>query len=114
MGQSPKPGIWGCTLRSVLTDDLTHCYICGAPYPQIHHIFFGRANRKKSEHDGCIVPLCIAHHTQGRDAVHLNRTVDLRLKQAAETEWIEEEIRRGMTEDQALKAFRFRYGKSWL
>ena len=35
-----------------------------------HHIMFGTANRKKSEHYGLWVYLCVAHHEYGPDAVH--------------------------------------------
>ena len=55
-------------LKSIITRDLEHCYLCGAPNPQIHHIFNG-ANKKKSEKYGLIMPLCMNHHT-GDDGVH--------------------------------------------
>ena len=54
--------------KSIITQDLEHCYLCGAPEPQIHHIFNG-ANMKKSEKYGLIMPLCMNHHT-GDDGVH--------------------------------------------
>ena len=54
--------------KSIITQDLEHCYLCGAPEPQIHHIFNG-ANKKKSEKYGLIIPLCMYHHT-GDDGVH--------------------------------------------
>ena len=40
-----------------------------------HHIMFGIANRKKSEHFGLWVYLCVPHHEYGPDAVHSNRDV---------------------------------------
>lgn len=40
-----------------------------------HHIMFGIANRKKSEHFGLLVYLCVPHHEYGPDAVHSNRDV---------------------------------------
>lgn len=94
---------------------MTHCYICGRPYPEIHHIFSGTADRKKSDEDGCIVPLCLTHHRLGEDAAHRNRTTNLRLKQIAETEWIEQRVREwGLSEETAKRNFIIRYGKSWL
>lgn len=55
-------------MESIITSDLTHCYYCGAPYPQIHHVMNG-ANKKKSEKYGLIVGLCLNHHT-GAEGVH--------------------------------------------
>ena len=69
--------------KSIITDDLEHCYICGSPYIHIHHIFYGTANRKISDHCGCIVPLCQAHHT-GNKGVHFDRDLDLFFKRLAQ------------------------------
>ena len=55
-------------LKSIITQDLEHCYLCGAPNPQIHHIFNGSMKRK-SERFGLIMPLCMNHHT-GPEGVH--------------------------------------------
>lgn len=55
-------------LKSIITNDLEHCYFCGAPEPQIHHIFNG-AMKRKSEKYGLIMPLCMNHHT-GPEGVH--------------------------------------------
>lgn len=55
-------------LKSIITNDLEHCYLCGAPYPQIHHIF-NFPNKTKSEKYGLIMPLCMNHHT-GDEGVH--------------------------------------------
>lgn len=46
-----------------------------------HHIMFGIANRKKSEHFGLWVYLCVPHHEYGPDAVHSNRDVRILLCQ---------------------------------
>ena len=56
---------------SVITDDLEHCFICGSPYVEIHHIF-GGANRKNSELYGLFVPLCHRHHNEPPAGVHFN------------------------------------------
>ena len=54
--------------KSIITSDLDHCYLCGAPYPQIHHIFNG-SMKAKSEKYGLVMPLCMNHHT-GAEGVH--------------------------------------------
>ena len=63
---------------SILTNDLKHCYICGKPNPQLHEIYYG-VNRKNSMKYGCVVPLCLNHHT-GYDGVHNKSTLDKQLK----------------------------------
>jgi len=63
---------------SILTNDMTKCYICGKPKNAIHEIYFGK-NRINSMKYGCCVPLCSNHHT-GKIGVHNNIELDLQLK----------------------------------
>ena len=49
-------------MEAIITNDMEHCYICGKPYPQMHHIM-NKYDKKKSEKYGLIVPLCLTHHT---------------------------------------------------
>lgn len=65
--------------NSILTNNMSKCYICGISNPEIHHIYFGK-NRNNSTKYGCVVPLCYAHH-RGNSGVHHNHQLDLRLKQ---------------------------------
>jgi hypothetical protein len=69
--------------KSVIFDDMEHCFVCGQPYPQHHHIFGGTANRKVSDRYGYIAPLCREHHT-GNAGVHFNKPLDLHLKKLAQ------------------------------
>lgn len=68
---------------SILTDDMNHCYLCGKYVSaergnrNIHEVFFGSANRKKSITWSCCVPLCIECHNR----VHHDHDVDWKLKQ---------------------------------
>lgn len=64
---------------SILTNDLTKCYVCGMPKQELHEIYFGK-NRSNSIIFGCVVPLCYEHH-RGKTGVHNNHELDLRLKQ---------------------------------
>jgi len=58
------------------------CYICGAAgYMEEHHVFYGSANRKKSEKWGVKVHLCYRHHRDLMDGVHGNAKLDRWLKQ---------------------------------
>lgn len=64
---------------SILTNDLSKCYICGMPRQELHEIYFGK-NRTNSMLYGCVVPLCYEHH-RGNKGVHNNHDLDLKLKQ---------------------------------
>ena len=69
------------------------CYLCvllegNYAYQTVedHHIFFG-PNRRNSEIHGFKVNLCIRHHREGKEAVHLNRENDLILKRKCQAEY---------------------------
>ena len=47
--------------KSILTDDYDHCYVCGMPAVDYHHIMHG-ADKKLSEELGLMVPLCRKCH----------------------------------------------------
>ena len=95
----------GKKLSSVLAKDLSACLICGRP-AEIHHVFFGSANRAISERYGYIVPLCPEHHRTGEFAVHRNRCADLMIKQGAQKHF---EAHVGSREE-FIKIF----GRSWI
>lgn len=69
--------------KSIIVDDMEHCYVCGSPYIQIHHCIYGVANRKLSDKYGLVVPLCCEHHT-GNAGVHRNKDLDLHLKKLSQ------------------------------
>ena len=70
-------------LKSVLTDDLEHCYITGSSHVAIHHVFPGTGRRKLCDKYGFIVPLEPSIHNMSRVSVHNNPNtgIDLQLKQ---------------------------------
>ena len=72
---------------SILTNDLTRCYLCGKPKDHLHEIYFGK-NRINSMKYGCVVPLCYSCH-QGTNGVHHNHQVDIRLKQICQKKFQE-------------------------
>lgn len=76
---------------SLFTEDLNHCYVCGRPYPQIHHIM-NSANKAKSEEYGLILPLCLNHHT-GAEGVHTKPEKMLACRQMAQRKFEEEHSR---------------------
>lgn len=58
---------------------LDECYVCHTTNTEIHEVFYGTANRKKSIKYGCCVGLCHEHHL-GRDGVHFDKELDMKLK----------------------------------
>ena len=47
--------------KSVFTNDLTKCIMCGKPKDNLHEIFMGK-NRQNSMKYGFVIPVCIEHH----------------------------------------------------
>ena len=90
-----------------LLQDKEVCYRCGTTQDlQLHHIFYGTANRKLSDIDGCVVYLCQRHHT-GAQGVHFNKKIDLTLKARCELAWLE-------YYDKTIDDFIARYGRNYL
>lgn len=70
--------------KSILTNDLTRCYLCGKPKNHLHEVFFGK-NRVNSMKYACVVPLCAFCHTK----VHSQVQLDLQLKKVCQKAFIE-------------------------
>lgn len=68
--------------KSIITDDMEFCIICGRPRQAIHHVYYGTALRKISDKHGFVVPLCNDHHT-GANGVLL----DQKIKQYAQRKY---------------------------
>ena len=65
--------------KSIITDKMDVCLICGSyANIQVHHVFAGK-NRSNSTKYGLVVPLCMYHHTgsnlsvHGKDGAKLNK-----------------------------------------
>ena len=96
-------------MRSIITNDLGHCFVCGASENlHLHHTIFG-SKRKKADEDGLIVPLCIYHHTGSNVAVHCKdgKKLDDYLKRISEESWL---IYYDKTKEEFIK----RYGRNYL
>lgn len=70
-------------MKSILSD-VKRCYVCGSYPVHRHHIFYGTANRKKSEQYGCWIYLCPRHHNMSNEGVHFNKNLDLAIKRQCE------------------------------
>ena len=76
-------------MKSILQENTEYCFVCGRYGTEIHHVFFGSANRKLAEKYNCVIGLCYAHH-RGNKGVHFNKELDLMLKQYAQRRFEEE------------------------
>lgn len=92
--------------QSVLVDDMSKCIVCEVPYPEVHHIFFGVANRPISDKYGYVLPLCNKHHTGSAECPHRNRAIDLAYKTMAQEHFEEHKGNRA--------AFIALFGQSYL
>lgn len=88
--------------KSLLTDDLEHCYICGREALQYHHMI-GAHNRKHATEDGLWIPVCLECHIRIHNE-HSQR-LNYRLKEEAQSAYEQTHSR---------DDFRRRYGKSYL
>lgn len=90
---------------------MNECFLCGkngwSDKLDRHHIF-NKHNRNKSEKYGLVVYLCHNEcHIFGKNAVHNNRDVDLKLKQYGQQKAMEEQ---GWSKEDFIKIF----GKNYL
>jgi hypothetical protein len=73
--------------KSIITNE-KECFICMNTLDlHKHHIFYGYANRKISERDGCWVYLCPRHHNMSNEGVHMNKPFDIMLKKYCQEKW---------------------------
>lgn len=73
-------------MKSILQQN-KHCWVCGNPYTEEHHVIYGTGKRELSEKYGLKVYLCYIHH-RGKDGVHSgNKTLDIALKKYAQIQF---------------------------
>lgn len=83
------------------------CFVCKTRQGlHKHHVFYGTANREKSEQYGLTVWLCGRHHNMSDEGVHFNKELDDKLKKHAQRKF---ESTHGNRE-----AFRMIFGKSFI
>lgn len=81
-------------MKSILQDK-KECWYCKTTYNlNLHHIFYGNANRKISDKNGFVVYLCTYHHT-GTYGVHGKKGNDrnIELKQICQKKYEENHTR---------------------
>lgn len=93
-------------MKSVL-QERKECIVCETALDlHCHHVFYGTANRKKSEQYGYKIWLCSRHHNMSDEGAHFNGRMALALKQMAQEHF---EGHYGSRSD-----FIHEFGKSWL
>ena len=75
-------------MKSILQENTEYCFVCGRYGTEIHHVFYGTANRKLAEKYKLVVGLCYEHH-RGNTGVHFNKELDLTLKRFAQQKFEE-------------------------
>ena len=72
-------------MKSIITDDLTTCYICGGRATEKHHVMHGYSgkDRKLSEQYGLYVGLCPKCH-RGAQGVHADIEKNRKLQRDAQ------------------------------
>jgi len=91
----------------MITNYTDYCIFCGKRKDDDHHLVFGIANRKLSDEDDLIVPVCRECH----EFLHKHDKVSRIIGQLA---YEKQKCADGFTEEAARESFRIRYGKSYL
>ena len=100
---------------SIITPHLDKCYICGSKLKiEKHEVFYGVKNRPLSIEDGMVIPLCNYHHNSSNQGVHKNKELDIKLKQIAQTIWMNTYCDKTLSKNKQIEQFIKRYGQNYL
>ena len=104
--------------KSIITEYMNYCLVCGSPDVQVHHGIPGTAGRAKSDSSGLLLPLCARHHNSSNDSVHMHHGMKMLSKQlsqlAYEKNWYKSRSAYDGEGDPAREAFRGLFGESYL
>lgn len=70
---------------SILTEDMTHCYVCGKKKEHIHEIYGGR-NRQVSMRNGFCIPICWECHDRTETDIDFDRELKRKCQKIFEEE----------------------------
>ena len=73
-------------LKSIMTKDFEHCFLCGKQAEQWHHVM-NKSYKKKSEKYGLLVPLCAKCHAKVHDS---DESLNKELKRIAQADFLME------------------------
>lgn len=97
--------------KSIVATSMQYCMVCGRPAEHVHHMICGVANRKKSDADRLLAPLCREHHTEIHEGVNGSYYWSHAL---AEMAWIKENALPFEERENTIERFIDRYGKNYL
>lgn len=104
--------------KSVIVENESWSAIGGEQAEARHHLIFGNGKRDLAEEDGLWIPLTNYEHTTGEliRRVHDNSMAESLSKMAGQLAWESEYYRKvaQCAQFSARRAFRLRYGKSYL
>lgn len=102
--------------KSIVTEYMDICAICGSPTQCVHHLIFGRGNRALSDDDALTLPMCYKCHSLGTGTkkLHENVVAEKLSKIVGQLAYEKRQVAKGFTEDEARDLFRIRYGRSYL
>lgn len=97
---------------------MDYCMICGRPANARHHVIEGVANRRISDKEKLIVPLCEAHHNTTDMSVHFNLEMRTLMHIIGQLAWERHYIAKKFEipfydiEEEARTEYRKRFGKT--
>lgn len=102
--------------KSIVTEYMEVCAICGKPTQCVHHLIFGISNRALSDDDALILPMCNNCHNLagGTKALHNNIVAEKLSKIIGQLAYEKRQVAKGFTEAEARDLFMTRYGRSYL
>ena len=103
-------------MKGIVTKYNDNCIFCGRPTEAKHHLVYGKGNRTLSDRDGLMIPCCNDCHNMADipERIHGNPMAEAMSKIIGQLAYEKHMVANGATEDEARKAFRDRYGISYL
>lgn len=96
--------------KSNVTEYIKNCIACGSPsVDEFHHLVYGVSNRKLSDEDGLIIPICRKCH----DEIHRCGVAGNLSKMFGQAIFERKECAKGATLEYARTKFIKRYGRSY-
>lgn len=93
-------------MNSILQSN-KRCWVCGITSPlHLHHVVGGSGKRAISDREGLTIWLCPYHHNMSDKGIHFDKELDLRVKQMAQMEWMQQNNK---TIEDWIKLFRRNY-----
>ena len=93
--------------KSIIQDEKV-CYLTGrGDNLEEHHVYYGTGNRKLSEKYGLKIYLTAEMHRNGKEAVHNNRELDMKIKAEVQEKAMEHY-------GWDIEDFRYIFGKSYV